>query len=251
MKKSIRFILCMLIVMNMILFSLFLISGEQTFWTDTLIKPDQNIVRYHSFYQFDDTSINNQGKQQPIQITILANAFSLPYNLTYGVVDYCNYTVQDIKNTYTGTDLVNSTTIKYSYYHTANTLFSNTTTFILYDKDSLIIDMDCHYTDSRSLFQENVLVGRFTTFFSAYQCEKCSDFTLEQLSKQTEQNDNITQKELSLYNNIQKGVDYNYKIWNIISWIIKIALVVGSVMLIFSGVYWVYKYFKEIGVHLR
>jgi hypothetical protein len=229
------------------------VKAEQNFWTDTLIFPDTQIVRYHGYFQFEDTSVNGEGKHKPIDIKISPDIFALPYNLTYGNVDYCNFTVKNIQNTYDGLDLVNSTTSIFNYLHSGNFQYgsSNKTIYTLYDKDSLIIDVDCHYTDINSLYQENVLVGRFTAFFSAYQCSSCSDFTLEQLSNQIEQSDQITEKELTLYNKIQLTIDYNYNLWLILSWILKIGLVVASIMLIFAGVYWIYKYFQSIGGKIR
>ena len=56
------------------------------------------------------------------------------------------------------------------------------------NKDSLIADLRCHYTDSRGLYYVNILAGSFTTYMSSYECATCRDYSLEQLSDMSAKN---------------------------------------------------------------
>lgn len=252
----ILFMLGMFLLINIIS-----INAEVTFWSDTLIHPDTQIVRYHGFYQFDDTSVKNIGRHKAIPITIQYLVEPLPFNLTYGNVDYCNFTITNFHNIY-GTnfvafegfssgDLLNTTINVTNIYFGTGSLSTGYITIDMYDKDSITLDMDCHYTDVRSLYQENVLVGSFSTFFPQFACDECSQYTVEQLSNEIASNDNITASSLQVYDKIQYVVAFNWQIWLVISWFIKIALIIVAIALVFSGIYYIYKYFEEMGRSIR
>lgn len=174
-----------------IIFVLFLvpfINAEISFWQNTIIDNSTSIVRYHAFYQMEDTSVTGVGKHKFVKVQINYQA-NVPYNLTQqnplyaGSVDYCNFTILNFQNIYDDDlNLVNTTTDTFNEYITTNV--SNTTYIYLYDKDSATIDMDCHFTDSSSLYVENFLAGRFTTFFPAFECNGCEQYTIEQLSNE-------------------------------------------------------------------
>jgi hypothetical protein len=179
-----------------ILFNLIYVSADLSLWQDTLINNQTNIVRYHAFYQFDDTSANNIGNSKPIELRLDYNVLSLPYSLAYGSVDWCNFTAKQYTNRYnTSTQIISTTPIIaipiftfFAHYVSGdvNNIFFNSgsyndyVTFTLFAKDTVEANMDCHYTDTRSLYQENVLVGRFTTYLDSFSCNDCSEFTFQQ-----------------------------------------------------------------------
>jgi len=240
------------------------VLAEIQLWNTVNVDNTTSIVNYHAFYQYDDTSSTGIGSSKSSDITLSYDIQALPYNLTptyFGEVDWCNFTVTHIKHIY-GTnfvafqgfmvgDLLNTTIEVQSYYFT-NMSFTNGEIVIpLMNKDNLIADMKCHYTDSRSLYAENVLVGRFTTYMSSYECAKCTDYSLEELSDMSKMNENITSNELGVYTVLQKIVDFNFQIWLIISWIVKIGMVLVAIGLIFAGVYYFYVFFTNLGRGLK
>jgi hypothetical protein len=80
----------------------------------------------------------------------------------------------------------------------------------------------------------------------SFECEGCTQYTLEELSYQTEKSDEITANEVAMYDKIQIAVDWNFQIWLILSWIIKIAMVLVAVGLIFASVYYFYVFLRDI-----
>lgn len=259
MKKII--LTSMISIIFILTFLIISVNAEVTFWSDTLVHSDTQIVRYHGYFQFDDTSVKDIGKHKSIPITIQYIVEPLPFNLTYGTVDYCNLTIKNIHNVYgisftafegfSGGDLLNTTINITNLYFGTGSLQTGYLNFDMYDKDSIIADMDCHYTDVNSLFQENVLVGSFSTFFPQFACDECSQYTVEQLSNEIASNENITASSVQVYNKVQSFVGFNWQIWLIISWFIKIALVIVAISLAFSGIYFVYKYLTELGSSIK
>jgi hypothetical protein len=223
------------------------VHAEMSLWNSVIIKNDTQIVRYHAYYQFDDTSVNGVGRWTPIPVILDYNVFALPYNLTYGAVDWCNFTIRNFEHEYNSDgNIVNTSTNIFNLYIDNPTATSGSQLITLYARDSMIADMDCHYTDVQSLYQESVLVGRFNTQTSSYECLGCTQYTLEELSDETLRNENITANQLGIYTSVQRIVGYNYQIWIIASWILKIGFVFIAIGLVFLGIYYFYNYIKEI-----
>ena len=258
MKKQILILMLGMILLFSIMPS---IQGEIYLWNSVIKDTSQSVVKYHAFYWFDDTSARGIGKQKDIPITLQYVVEPLPYDLTpdgfIGSVDWCNLTIRQYHNIYGttfvafqgffGGELLNTTTEVQSYYFGSGGLNTSFITFNLRDKDSVTADMSCHYTDVSSLYVENILVGRFTTYMPSFECEGCTQYTLEELSQQTDKQDEITANELAIYDKIQTAVDWNFQIWLILSYVIKIALVLVAVGLIFAGFYYFYVFLKNIG----
>jgi hypothetical protein len=236
-----------------------LVSSEIYLWNSVTKDNSTSVVKYHAFYKFEDTSARGIGKQKDVPITLWYVVEALPYNLVGygGQVDWCNLTTRHYHNIYGttfvawqgffGGELLNTTTETQSFFFQNTNLSSDKVTINMRDRDSLTADMTCHYTNSSTLYIENVLVGRFTTFMPSFECEGCTQYSLEELSYQTEKNEEITANELAIYDKIQTALSWNFQIWLIISWIIKIAFVLIAVGLIFAGVYYFYIFLKNIG----
>jgi hypothetical protein len=236
------------------------VNAEVTFWTDINIDYDDQTVVQHGYYQFDDTSAKGIGRNKPIEVILWYDVSALPFNLNpsnySGYVDWCNFTITQYKNEY-GTEYIAwqgfvggeylDTTVEIDNYYFANTTASSgQLSYDLKDKDSLIIDMKCHYTDANSTFADSVLFGRFTTYFGAYECDDCEEYSLEELSNEIERNEQATAEGTEIYEKIQYVIDMNYNLWLIASWLIKIAFVFTALGLVFGGVYWLYLLFKNI-----
>jgi hypothetical protein len=235
-----------------------LISGEVYLWTDIKIDDSANTVTQHAYYQLEDSSASGITRHKDTEVVIWYVVEALQKNLTNSYVDWCNLSTIFIHNEYgtdfvafegfSGGELLNTTIIKESYYF-ENTGVVNTSqlSYLLRDRDSLTVDMKCHYNDSNYLYEENILVGRFDTFFSAFECAGCEDYTIEQLSEETERNQEITEKQLETYSLIQSVLEKNFLLWLYASWIVKIAFLIIAVTLIFLMILHLYEFFKDIG----
>jgi hypothetical protein len=106
--------------------------------------------------------------------------------------------------------------------------------------------MECHYTNSSTLYVENVLVGQYTTYFPAFECIGCTDYTIEELSNEIERTDEYIEDQTEIYGFIQGFLEINYKLWLIASWLVKIAFVIISISLVFLGIYYLYNLFKDV-----
>lgn len=242
--------------MYFLLLSLLLVvpflSSEVNLFNNVIIDNSTSTVAHIMSYSFDDTSATNIGYSKAVPIYVYMTVQPLPYNLSdygfYGSVDWCNYTSYHFTNRYNiqGESLNSTTEIE-------NIFFENTpvnSTFFKYEmyaRDTVIASIKCHYTDNRDLYADSILFGRLTTFLPSFECKGCEKYSLEELSNQIEANEQMTENELNVYSNIQKIVQWNYKLWLIASWFIKIGLIVISVLFIFAGVFYIYAFLKGIG----
>jgi hypothetical protein len=252
---------------NLVLTGLFLlfisplITSEMYLWNSVIVDEPNSVVKHHAFYWFDDTSARGIGKQKDIPIILWYEVEPLPYDLAsrgyWGEVDWCNLTIKSYHNIYgttfvafqgfSGGDLLNTTTEVQTYYFTNTSLSYGQIVLNMRDKDSFVADMICHYTDNRSLYVENALIGRFTTYTPSFECEGCSKYSLEELSNQVEKQDEITANELEIYTAFQSMINWNFQIWLVMSYVVKIGFVFVAIGLIFATGYYFYMFLKKIG----
>jgi hypothetical protein len=234
------------------------VKSEMYLYNNVEKINSSGIVDYSAFYFFDDTSSTGIGKQKNVPIIFYYVVEPLPLNLSgsHGVVDWCNFTIVHTHNIYGttfiawqgffGGELLNTTIETQSYYFDNASLNSGKILINMRDKDSVSAKMKCHYSNSNYLYDESILAGRFTTFMPSFECKGCTQYTLEDLSNQVEQQENITANELSIYQNIQTAVGWNFQVWLIVSWVLKIGFIFLGVALIFIGVYWFYLFLENI-----
>jgi hypothetical protein len=255
----------MIIISGMIflVLTMQLIVGEVYFWDTVNIDNITQTVDFHGYYQFLDTSSNDIGAGKDTPITFVYHTQNLPLDLTpdgatFGEIDYCNLTTSHTKYNYapsifvpfqngnTAGSLINVTeeTTNISFDSGINT---GQITINLRDKDSVVVDMRCHYTSVDGLYENNILGGDFKTYMSSYECSQCKDYSFEQLSNMAQRNENITASSVGVYYTIQKVVNFNWQIWLIVSWVIKIGMILVAVGLIFASVYYFYVFFSNIG----
>lgn len=239
-------------------------SAELWGWSQTIF-PTKNIVRYHLYYQIEDTSSDLITIQKPVPIQLLANVQNLPYNIsTYypqypnALVDWCNYTITWQRNIYDNSffgdrkfNIINTTL------ETANTFYQNTNAtfnisiYNLKAKDGLLADMDCHYTNNDTLFIENTYFGFITGYIPSFECSGCNDHTFEELTNLNEQILSNNFQEVGIFNQVQNVVEKNFQVWIILFWIIKISLILTAVLLMFVAIYYFYLFFKSISDGIR
>ena len=238
-----------MVIVFLSLININFVNAELYFWNTINIDESSSTIEEYAYYQFQDTSASGIGKNKDISILLYSEIESLPFNFSgiYPVeVDFCNYTINQDINIYDGNgDFINTTTETTTLSFINQPLNVTQLKFRLRSRDSLRISMSCHYTDSDYLYVENILVGRFFTYFPSFECEGCEKYTLEELSHEIESKEQITQNELLIYERIQTLFDWNYQIWLIISWIIKIAFIFLAIFLLFSSIYYFYKLLKD------
>jgi len=250
-----------LIGIFLILFSSSSVFSEIYLWNEVIVDNSTQTVDFHGYYQFLDTSASDIGSGVDTPITFVYHTQSLPLDLTpdgatFGEIDYCNLTTSHTKNIYgttfvafegfSGGQLLN-TTLEETNISFVSGINDGKITINLRDKDSVVVDMKCHYTTTDGLYENNILGGDFKTYMSSYECSQCKDYSLEQLSNMAQRNENMTANQVSVYFAIQKVVNFNWQIWLIVSWIIKIGMILVAVGLIFASVYYFYVFFSNIG----
>jgi hypothetical protein len=249
----------MMLALILVLTNLNFILGEVYLFNDVIKDTNLNIVKHHAYYYFEDTSLRGIGKNKDTPVILQYNIESLPYNYTYGVVDWCNVSVTHYHNIYGtnfvafqgfyGGELLNTTTTTQSYLFTTSA--SDQITINMRDRDSITASVSCHYTDSRDLFIDNVLIGNFLTLMPSFECDGCTKYSLEELSNLADRQAEVTENELEIYDNIQTIVDWNFQVWLIISWILKIFFLLGGIGLIFMGVYYFYNYLMQLSKEIN
>lgn len=248
-KNYLIFCFCMIFLLA----SMSFVHSEEYLYNNIIKDTNASLVKQHFIYTFDDTSASGVGKDKPIIFVLWWNVQALPFDLSEfqgGQVDYCNLTINNIVNTYgTGVDsghLLNTSETTTSYYFTTGAVNSSKVIYQLKDKDMLIGDMSCHYTNYTNLYGGNILVGQITTFSPSYECSACSDTSLQEQFNQIKNDENITQQQLSMYSGVQQVIGWNFQLWLIFSWILKIFFVFAGVGLIFATFYFFYKVINDL-----
>lgn len=257
MNKELKILIGMILLFGIICN----VTAEMYLWNDVIIDANASEVTHHLFYFFEDTSARGIGKNKDVPVVLWYNIEPLPYNLSLygygGLIDKCELTIKSYHNIYGttfmglagfyGGELLNTTT------ETINMTFENTgvvvsdaVTINMRDRDNIVADLICHYTDPNYLFIDNALFGRLTTYLSTYECDGCGEKTFEQISNELVQKEQVTANELEIYDKIQTVIDWNFQIWVIASWIFKIVLVVLAIVLIFAVGYYFYKFLENL-----
>jgi len=236
----------------LILASLTNVQAEIYMVTSTELDTTNSLVKSMGYYYFEDTSVTGIGRNKDIPITIFYQVEALPFDFSadgYPVqVDWCNFTTLHAINDYDSEgNIVNTITETYNLFFQNQPLNFSELTYKLRSRDTLVVRMKCHYTDVNYLYVENILVGSFNVLLPSYECKGCEEYTLEELSNSIEKSEEITANELVIYESIQKFVDWNFTIWLIISWIVKIGFIIIAVGLVFASVYYFYNFLKTIG----
>lgn len=233
------------------------VLAEEYLWTTFSIDSDQSTTNRHSFYWFEDTSPTGIGANKDIPITFYYVVQSLPYNLTDGTVDWCNFTISHYKHIYGalvyiyggGLPFLNSTNTETQNFYFDGSLTSGVVKINVRSRDTITADMTCHYTNLTDLYdpyEQSLFIGMFNTYMPSFECSSCNDYDFEQLTYRTDNAENITQNELVIYNKVQTAIDWNFQIWLIMSWVIKIVFLLIAVGLIFSGIYFFYQFLRKL-----
>ena len=232
------------------------VSAEEYLWNTVSLNSAEQTVNNYAFYWFEDTSASGIGNNKDVPITFYYVVQRLPYNLTNGNVDWCNLTITHYRNIYGtqfvafegffGGELLNTTIETQNVYFTTALVTSGQITVDVRNRDTINADMKCHYENVSDLYEQNILVGQITTYMPSFECLGCNQYDFEELSNQITIEEQITLNEVAIYDKIQVAVDWNFQIWLILSWVIKIAFLLLAVGLIFAGIYYFYTFLQKI-----
>lgn len=243
-------------------------SAEISSFNGVNIDKTNSLVKLHGIYSLEDTSVDNNKagtsgtglfpnpsvfKPATLQLDYLVQA--LPFDLGLdnlsnprGQVDWCNLSIQDYISQYdgSGNPLNNFTTQYSSYYFTGVPVTSGSLYFPMRNTDIVLVDFTCHYTNPNYLYADNILVGKLTSYLPTFECVGCQSMSLQETTNLANQIDASSNLQNSIFDKIQVVVSWNYEVWLIISWIIKIGFVILGVYLVFMSGYYVYKYLNDL-----
>ena len=235
------------------------VLAEEYLWTTFNINSDEQTTNRYAYYWFEDTSPTGIGANKDIPITFYYVVQSLPYTLNDGTVDWCNFTISHYKNIYGSLTAIYggglsflsnfSTATETQSYYFDGSLTSGIVLINVRSRDTITTNMKCHYTNLTDLYdpyEQSLFIGMFDTYMPSYECGKCEGYDFEQLTYNTDNAENITQNQLAIYNRLQTVIDWDFQIWLILSWIIKIVFLLLAVGLIFAGIYYFWIFLKKI-----
>jgi hypothetical protein len=237
------------------------VNAEVSLWNNVILDTNNSIVKHHLFYQLTDTFQQVEGqtgifaiadlvkshRNKVVLVGLYYDVNAIPYNLTYGSVDYCNLSIKQFHNVYdssgelTGSNYTSDSLLFGTGVATAGSFLVN-----MKADDTITADMSCHYTDTRSLFEDNILVGKITTFIPSFSCADCEQYSFEELSNEVDRTDEIIAEQNAMWTNIQNVIDFNFTGWLILSWLIKIAIIFIAVGLLLTTIYYIYNFVKSI-----
>jgi hypothetical protein len=252
-NKLLTAMIGMIFLVTLLILNLNIASAEINLWTDTYLNQNASTVTMYALVNLYDTSTDLITISKPIPVVVRYNTQLLPYNISQyysqypnAIVDWCNLTMKHEENIFDGSTgrIVNYTTITDNFYLTNASL--GTIGYRLHHEDVLSIAMTCHYTNPDTLFIDSLYFGQFSTFFPAHECLGCDKYSFEELTQENENFQDRVEEEMNIYTAIQNIIEKNYMLWVIMKWVLRIALIIGAVGLIFAGMYFFYVYIKNL-----
>lgn len=238
------------------------VKSEMVSWSSVAIHENTNSVSHHSYYQYyDDIEELSRGGQLIVDlkrsllsgrtnnVIVWANIEPMPYVTANYTISYCEMNVSWMKTDYDNDgNLISTNETILGFTYSGGGINTTELYFELKNRDSLVTDVQCYYntTNPTYLYDESVLFGRSGIYIPANKCNDCEEFTLEQLSNEIERQDQIIAEETSIYVIIQKVIDFNFQIWLILSWLVKLLLLIVAVFLVFYAIYYLYVFLKDI-----
>ena len=225
-----------------------LAHAEIFLWQDTAIDRENNIVNYHAFYQFEDTSANNVGRHKKVPIEFRYGVQPLPFTLPSGSVDECNFTIYHYKHEYDSDGDITATETEASsiFFTTDPVAQSGSVVVDMLDLDQVVANMGCHYTTNQSLYEENVLVGTFATFMPSFECKGCTDTSLAEQTEEIDRQEDSIADNLSMYTIFFNIVQQVFLVYTYAFWLIRIGVFIAGLSVIFSLAFFIYHFIEGL-----
>jgi hypothetical protein len=257
----------LLLMMGIITILLSVIGfAEISSWNTIVIDRTNSLVKLHGTYWVEDTNVESRANTQttigrllnpsalkPITIELDYQIQNLPLDLGLdslgndrGEIDWCNMSSSQF---FSGWDSngnpTNDTYTEYqSYYFTS--ISNGVLIYKLKNTDNLLIDIACHYTNANYLYADNIKGGSITTRMPSHECSGCTQMSLEETTNLAGDIEASANTQNSIFDKVQIVVGWDFTIWLIISWILKIGFVILGVVLIFMAGYYIYRYLNDL-----
>ena len=251
--KKMLMLLIFLIILPIALADL-KISGNSRI--DNVTKTYQNF----QLLDFNDNALNSFfgfAGYKPIQVDFIRNCENISqWNISNpdNQVVYVNWSIQHLKNIYSSTgDIINQTTENTAFgcpssnCNGLNTPFGISEireTYYLAHRDLLYIEMFVQYADNVNMVFDAPC--SFQTKVQSFSCKGCDDLTFEELTNQTAIMGYNSDINFNATNTATSLVKYNFQVWLILYYMIKIIVVIGIFILIISLVYFLYDKIREV-----
>jgi hypothetical protein len=263
MKNQLKFLTLAIFLIGIMSFTA---NAEMVSYSSVNIHEDTNSVSHHSYYQYyDDIEELSRGGQLFVDlkrsllagrtnnVIVWAIIEAMPNVQPEYTINYCEFNISRIITTYDNDgNLIGSNQTSLGFTYSTGGVNDTYLYFELKNRDSLVTDVQCYYnsTNDSLLYDDNVLFGRSGIYIPANKCNDCTEFTLEELSNEIARTDELIQEETIMYRIIQRIVDYNYQLWLIASWLIKLLLVLAGIFLVFYALYYLYFFLKDVEKHI-
>lgn len=197
----------------------------------------------------EDTSPDGILKRYDNNISVFINHYPSSTPIPSGeTLALCNYNAIQTINQYDSLGvLANSTTlidtVVYNYSATSIRYYS------LREQDTLKIDLNCFWdidvNDTMFQYLSPSIVGLGINSFS-FACGDCARQDYEEVLNDYAEAKAQTQNYFNVFNNMMTLALNNIEIWYMTYWIVKIALWLVLVMLVFMAGIWLYHFFKDL-----
>lgn len=248
--------LCWAMVFLMAIASIFIVanvSAEIYSTESVIINNVSSTATLKGFYRYDDTSPNGYGNYVPMDLYFNYIITDLPYELSTGIdnykIDWCSLNYTHFKNGIYWFNITSNRTFSQSHmFTTGSAVYNNAHIGQIYATDSVDFSITCHYNDSRYVYYGNEFGADFIAVEPSYVCLECQQYDYGVVV-----NNSIArqQSQFGLYNNIMTIVSFNWKIWLILEWIVRIMFIFISIGLIFAGIYWIYVFISNIEKEIK
>lgn len=228
MKKQIIYIFALLLLLQSV-------SAVQYFQTRELSLLDNRTTNIHASMSYStiDGTQENIKSGNPLEMYVLYNTYIDTWNTANpnNKVSYCELLIKQ------GSHLSNDSVILYDVNYSDDN--KNTQFFVnLQRGDSMTADFNCHFSGTRTL---EVPVD-FTLVTPTWECKSCQEYEWSKTALTIRKAESINSFIDVDVEFIKKFISLNFEFWIIIFWFMLIALFLSSIGLIFSILFWAYRF---------
>jgi hypothetical protein len=228
----------------LILFSLLPFTSAITYWQQRVLSlTDNNTVLDRIAITFpvnDGTtqSLTRDYFESYVQYDIYIDAWNLANPNYY--IDWCNVAIDLFEHNANETSYIFNTT----YFNGSGNIYGAKYFIQLRKGDIGGSSITCHFGNSTNRILDIPINQQMT--FPSYECEGCQHY--DWLLQQRKVSRAITLGDYynDTFDFIKKIIYFNYEIIIMLFWVLMIALLVGCVMLIFVGGYWVVTFLSKL-----
>jgi hypothetical protein len=196
-------------------------------------------TRIHSYVLYgDDGTLNVIKSGNPLEVYVKYRTSIKSWNNANfnNIVDYCNFTV-------TYLPLYANATIVFNQIYTSD--YGEAKYFIRLNKgEAFETDMICKFNQNQPATLE--LPADFSIVSTSWECKACQFYNWKLTDRQITKAGNLQTKTSTVMFYIQKLFSLNFEILVFSFWVLLILIFLLGIGLIFSGVYWLFKWLMKV-----